>query len=316
MADNETPAVEQGTGTPIEQIPTDFREYDRWRRTGELPTATEGEKPPAQPPAAPEESASPEAPEPAATTAPDSEPDDVQEAGTSRGGSRQRKIDRLIRENSELLERVRALEQTPPAAAAPSAPGAPPPAVGGTPRPDLNDYKTLEDYTEALTEWKLDQREEKRKAEETQRAAEAARKSEQESWTAKEQAAQKAHPDYQELIESTPIPQGPGVLAARQALLEDEHGAELLYWLAKNPAELKRIAALSPVGAVFAIGKLSAAYAPPAPENPKPKVSSAPRPLSPISHGTVKTADNVYDEDTARDWKRWNRAREAQLKGK
>src|SRR5215510_5694087 len=313
MADEQTPAVEQGTGTPIDQIPTDFKEYDRWRNTGELPTKQEEKT---APPAAPEERASEEAPEPAATTAPDSEPDDVQEAGTPRGGSRQRKIDRLVRENSELQQRLRALEQTAPAAAPPT-PGTPPPAAGGTPRPDLNDYKTLEDYTEALTEWKLDQREEKRKAEEAQRAADAVRKAEQDGWTVKEQAAQKAHPDYQELIESTPIPQGPGVLAARQALLEEEHGAEVLYWLAKNPVELKRIAALSPVSAVVAIGKLAAAYGSPAPENPKPKVSSAPRPPSPISHGTVKTAPDVNDEDFARrDFRAWERTRVAQLKGK
>jgi hypothetical protein len=313
MTDENTPAVEQGTGTPIDQIPTDFREYNRWRSTGELPTRPEEKT---APPAAPEESASEEAPEPAATTAPDSEPDDVQEAGSPRSGSRQRKIDRLIRENSELQQRLRALEQTAPAAA-PATPSVPPPAAGGTPRPDLTDYKTLEDYTEALTEWKLDQREERRRADEAQRAAEAIRKSEQDGWTAKEAAAQKAHPDYQDLIESTPIPQGPGVLAARQALLEEEHGAEVLYWLAKNPAELKRIAALSPAGAILAIGKLSAAYGSPAPENPKPKVSSAPRPPSPISHGTVKTAPDVNDEDFARrDYKGWERVRVTQLKGK
>src|SRR5262249_62414260 len=111
-------------------------------------------------------------PDPRATPAPDSDPDDVQEAGTPRGGSRQRKIDRLIRENSELQQRLRALEQPAPAAA-PTTPGTPPPATGATPRPDLNDYKTLEDYTEALTEWKLDQREERRKADEAQRTAEA-----------------------------------------------------------------------------------------------------------------------------------------------
>src|SRR5215510_6986732 len=313
MADEQTPAVEQGTGTPIDQIPTDFKEFERWRSTGELPTKQEEKT---APPAAPEESASTEAPEPAATTAPDSEPDDVQEAGSPRGGSRQRKIDRLIRENSELQQRLRALEQPAPAAAPPT-PSAPPPVAGGPPRPDLNDYKTLEDYTEALTEWKLDQREERRKADEAQRAAEAIRKAEQAGWTAKEQAAQKAHPDYQELIESTPIPQGPGVMAARQALLEDEHGAEILYWLAKNPVELKLVASLSPARAILYIGKLAAAYGSPAPENPKPKVSSAPRPPSPISHGTVKSAPDVNDEDFARrDFRGWNRVREAQLKGK
>jgi hypothetical protein len=106
-------------------------------------------------------------------------------------------------------------------------------------------------------------------------------------------------------------------LAARQALLEEDNGAEILYWLAARPAELKKIASLSPAKAILEIGKLAATLAPSTfPENPRPKVSSAPRPPSPLPHGTVRTADNVYDDDTARDWKRWVKAREAQLKGK
>src|SRR5262249_58159002 len=101
MADNETPAVEQGTGVPIDEIPTDFKAYDHWRRTGELP-GQQAEKPAA--PAAAEVSApETEAPEPPATTAPDSEPEEVQDTGTDgqpvRGGSRVRRIDRLTREN-------------------------------------------------------------------------------------------------------------------------------------------------------------------------------------------------------------------------
>jgi hypothetical protein len=323
MADNETPAVEQGTGTPIDQIPTDFREYNRWRSTGELPSH-QGEKQAV--PAAAGESASSEAPEPPAKTAPESEPDDYQETESIgadgqplRTGSRQRKIDRLIRENSELQRRLQALEQTGPAAAAVTTPvpTTPPPAPAG-PKPVLTDFKTLEDYTEALTEWKIDQREARRKADEEKRTAEAAAKSLQDGWAAKEGAALKAHPDYSDVIASTRTPEGPGVMAAREALLEDEHGAEILYWLAKNSAELKRIASLSPARAILEIGKLSAAFASPVtPENPKPKVTSAPRPPSPISHGTVKTAPDVNDEDFARrDFRGWNRVREAQLKGK
>jgi len=316
MADETTPAVEQGTGVPIDQIPTDFKAYDHWRRTGELP-GQQAEKPAA--PAAAEVSASSEAPEPPATTAPDSEPEEVQDTGTDgqpvRGGSRVRRIDRLTRENAELQQRLAALEQSHrPAATVPSSP---PPAPGSSPKPDLNDFKTLEDYTEALTDWKLDQREARQKADEEKRSAEARAQAEQDHWTAKEKAAQKAHPDYQELIDATPIPQGPGVMAARQALLEDDQGAEILYWLARNPAELQRIAGLSPARAILEIGKLSAAFpSPVTPENPKPRISNAPKPPSPISHGTVKTAHNVLDDDFARrDYKAWEKERWRQLKG-
>ena len=59
-------------------------------------------------------------------------------------------------------------------------------------------------------------------------------------------------------------------------MLEDEHGAELLYYLAKHPKELERIAQLSPASAVMAIGKLSVSLSPASPENGKPKITGAP----------------------------------------
>src|SRR5262245_8942669 len=152
MPEENTPAVEQGTGTPMDQIPTDFRDYNRWRDTGALPQAEEAPGQ-AKPPATTSESAPPDG-EPAESvkTAPESEPDDVQEteeAQPPRPSSRQRRIDRLTRENAELQRRIQTLEQV----AKPAAAAEPPPAPGG--RPDLKDYKTLEEYTEALTDWKL-----------------------------------------------------------------------------------------------------------------------------------------------------------------
>ena len=316
MADETTSAAEQGTATPTEPIPTDFKEFVNWRQTGEL-SANEGEKPAV--PATAQESEPNGEPQTQVKTAPDSEPEDSSDtpapaAGEEkRPGARERKIDRLVRENSELLRRIEALERPGPAAAV-SQPSQPPPIPAAS-KPDLNDFNTLEEYTEALTDWKLDQREAKRKAEDQRRAEEAAAKTLQDSWNAKEKAAMKAHPDYTDLRDSTPIPDGPGVMAIRQAMLEDDNGAELLYWLASRPAELKRIAALNPAKAVLEVGKVAAALASPVSEPQKPKVSNAPKPPSPISHGTIRTADNVNDEDTARDFKRWKKAREAQLKG-
>jgi hypothetical protein len=323
MPEETTPAVEQGTGTPIDQIPTDFKGYGRWRSTGELPAAKEEktEKPPAT---AAESAPANGEPETQVKTAPESEPDDSQETDgfspeesqPSRPSSRQRRIDKLTRENAE-LQRLLAEARTQQGAEARTAPPpAPPveaPAVPG--RPVLKDFQTLEEYTEALTEWKLNQREAAQRAENEKRSAEAAAKALQDNWAAKDAAAAKAHPDYRELMDATEIPEGPGVLAARQALLEEDNGAEILYWLASRPAELKRVAALPPMKAVIEIGKLAAALASPSsPENHKRQVTSAPRPPAPISHGTVRTAENIYDDQTARDFKRWSKAREAQLR--
>src|SRR5262252_6112953 len=102
MTEAATPSTGQGAvNTPeVPEAPTDFREYARWRETGELPEQKEPETP-----AAAEET-------PQAKTEPDSEPEGTQEQGEpedddaahKRGSSRQRKIDRLTRELAEARE--------------------------------------------------------------------------------------------------------------------------------------------------------------------------------------------------------------------
>jgi hypothetical protein len=310
MPDEVVPTLEQGTEDATPQAPTDYREFAKWRATGELPEA--------------QEPATPAAAETPAKTEPDSETDDSQDTGEideqddaapakpGKGGSRARRIDRLTRENEE-LKRQLAGAQAPPAKPQ-DKPSEPAQAAG---KPKLENYQTLEAYQEALTDWKLDQRESNRKEAEAKAAAEEAVRTEQDKWKAKEKAARTAHDDYDDLIETVVIPAGPGVLAARQAMLEDEHGAELLYHLAKHPKELERIAGLSPASAVLAIGRLSAAFdKSPVPENGKPRITGAPKPPPPSGRAGKVASDDPSDPDLQHDFKRWAKAREAQIKGR
>jgi hypothetical protein len=319
MPDEVNLTPEQGTETAtVSEAPTDFREYATWRRTGELPEAKE-----AIPAAAGADAA--QAAEPQAKTEPDSGTDDSQEAGDNddeedksegapagkrKGGSRQRYIDKLTRENEELKRLIAGREPVTPPHDKPSEP-AQPVAAG---KPKLENFKTLEEYQEALTDWKLDERERTRKEADARTAQEEAARTEQERWTAKEKAARKAHDDYDDLIDTVVIPAGPGVLAARQAMLEDEHGAELLYHLAKHPKELERIAALPPASAVLAIGKLSAKFDTPATEtNGKPRITGAPKPPPPSGRPSKATPDSIDDPEVIKDFPRWERLRKAQL---
>jgi len=304
--------IEQGTENAASEAPTDFREFAKWRETGELP------EPKAATPAAAED-------KPPAKTEPDSETDDHQEAGEQeddepqdeaapagkgKGGSRQRRIERLTRENEELKRLIAGREPVTPPHDKPSEPAQP--AAAG--KPKLENFKTLEEYQEALTDWKLDERERTRKQADARTAQEEAARTEQERWTAKEKAARKAHDDYDDLIDTVVIPAGPGVLAARQAMLEDEHGAELLYHLAKHPKELERIAALPPASAVLAIGKLSAKFDTPATEtNGKPRITGAPKPPPPSGRPSKATPDSIDDPEVIKDFPRWERLRKAQL---
>src|SRR5215475_7677988 len=115
-----TQAVDS-TETPIDQIPTDFREYDRWRRTGELPAKAE-----TQPAAAEEPPQAKTPPQSGADTNQQPEEDD-DESGRVRGGSRQRKIDKLTRENEELKRQIASVPKPaePPKPEPPPAPGKP-----------------------------------------------------------------------------------------------------------------------------------------------------------------------------------------------
>ena len=309
------------------EAPADYREYVRWRQTGEMPKQEETqpaaaetkEVPPAktEPPSGAEEIAAAE----------EAEEEPEQPGKPGRGSSRQRKIDRLTRENQTFKSEVDYLRQqlaaaqqsrTPqPAAPVPQpAPAKPAEAPG---KPKLQDFQTLEAYQEALTDWKIDQREAQRRAEAQMAEARTAEQKLQAAWSSSESAARTAHADYDEVIQSVAAPAGPGVMAARQAMLEDEAGAEILYYLGTHPDELHRIAQLPQASAAREIGRLSAALSPSSPvaDKPKPKiVSGAPRPPAPLSRPSGQTTrPDIYDEDFARrDFKAWTAERVAQIK--
>lgn len=284
--------------TPQNEAPEDFRAYVKWRETGELPAKDEA--PPAA--AAPEE---PQAKtEPQSGAEEDQQPEDEEEpepGKPGRGGSRQRKIDRLTRELELTKAQLEALRPKPAQAEPQKSPE--PPG-----KPKLENYKTLEEYQEALTDWKLDQRE-------AAKAARSAEEAVQTAWSSSEKTARAAHADYDEVVRSVKAPEGPGVLAARQAMLDDDQGAEILYHLATHPEELDAIAAMPPVKAVMAIGRLSAKLAVPPVAATTPQVTSAPKPPPALSRPAKTVVQNVNDENFARtDFKAWNKLREAQLR--
>ena len=318
MSEETTPQTAGSTETPEIEAPADFREFVKWRLAGEPPL----EKPPA---AAPVEDQAPAkidphsgAEEPVEEEEPEEQPveatAEAQAETKSRGGSRQRKIDRLTRENEMLRQQLVEAAKPRPAEKPPATAQPKPADAPGKPR--LADFETLEAYQEALTDWKIDKREAKTRAEAVQAAARTEAEKIQTAWSSSEETARAVHPDYDEVLQSIPAPTGPGVQAARQALLEEEAGAEILYYLGTHLDELKRIAGLQPVAAVKAITRLAITLTPGSPPQPngKPKVSSAPKPPEPLSRPAGRGKDNIFDPNVAADFTRWERARLAQLK--
>ena len=151
-------------------------------------------------------------------------------------------------------------------------------------KPIPDSFETHAEYVEALTDWKIEQRDKARD--------EKAQKSQLET---EHQMLMKSHfgrldvfkektEDFEDVISGVlKLPMSPTV---EGEILRSENGPELLYALAKDPAEFKRINALGPVAAGREIGKLEAKLAAKSSNEPKPEtkklITKAPNPISPV----------------------------------
>ncbi len=179
-------------------------------------------------------------------------------------GGFKKKITRLQSENDALrrqLEEFKSSAKSGEApAAAPKADSKPPEAA---PKPKWEDFadaeNQMEAWGEALTDWKLSERDrlaaearqtERAKAEEEQlRArADADSKERMDRWNAQLAEAREAYPDFDAVtVESeTPVPMSGTMITA---MFDSDHGAKLAYWLGKHPEESERIAKLTEIPA-------------------------------------------------------------------
>jgi hypothetical protein len=104
------------------------------------------------------------------------------------------------------------------------------------------------------------------------------------------------HDDFEELmqdLDGIPVP-----AAIHEGIVTSEHGPALMYELAKNPEEFKRICALPPIAAARALGLLEAklASAPEAKPEPK-KTTKAPEPIAPVSSKGASREKTIFDPD-------------------
>lgn len=240
-----------------------------------------------------------EQPEAKAAGADEGDDDEADGEQPKKKGGFQRRITKLTTEKRELEARLAALTAGKPTEKAAETPKAD--AADG--KPQLEKFESYEDYVEALTDWKLAQREaamaERSKVDAAkQQQAELAK-----SWQARQDAVRAKYDDYDEVVgQEIPITQ-----AMQQALLESDHGAELAYWLGSNPEEANRIAKLGPVAQIKALAKiedsLSVGSAEP-PAKPKPRASSAPEPISPVgARGSAALKDP--EKMTFQEFKAW-----------
>jgi hypothetical protein len=169
-------------------------------------------------------------------------------------------------------------------------------AQAPTGRPTSENFDSYEDYLEALSDFKVDQRLSAQSAEREQQEF-------RQQFTAKQKVfnerAEKL--DVDDFVE---VVYDPDALYSEDMVriaMDSEQGPELLYYLGKNPAELSRISAMTPGQAGRELGRLEASLSLP----PAKTKSSAPNPINPISGGgePPQMDQEKMSPDQWRDWR-------------
>ena len=218
---------------------------------------------------------------------------------------RDRRINRLVREKREAEERAIAAEAKLAAKPEETPVGAeeiPVPAA----KPKQEDFEDFDKYLDARDaynkqEWKKEQREEADQS--SERAAATTR---QERWAKGVDALKTENDDYENVVEDSDFTVTP---AMHDALLESEQGAAVFFHLCKNQEQADKIAAMDPVAATLAIGKLASTIdTPAAPTAPSPNskqskpVSRAPAPGKTV--GSQASTDKNPSEMTPAEYER------------
>lgn len=168
-------------------------------------------------------------------------------------------------------------------------------------KPSVDQFDTYEDYLDALSDWKVEQKlsgfqqQTQRQSEDIQRQRHA------QEFEARKQAkiaeGVAKYPDFNDVVSDNPSLAITPVMA--EAMLESEVFADIAYYLGDNPEEAARISRLPPVSQAREIVKLESKV------NTPPKPTKAPPPIVPSGQKAQAKKDPA--EFTDREWAEWVR---------
>jgi hypothetical protein len=124
-------------------------------------------------------------------------------------------------------------------------------------KPDVKDFQTYDAYIEALSDWKYEQRRADERVADQERSRKAAEKEILKQHASRVTKAKESLTDFDDVMaEAKDLPISRDM---HNAIVTSDLGPELAYRLAKDPGEVKRIAALPPLRQVAEMGKIEAA---------------------------------------------------------
>lgn len=174
--------------------------------------------------------------------------------------------------------------------------------------PMIDNFDDFDKYVAAKAGWiasnKINETLQERERRSAEERVAAAHYKAVEGWQQRVEQATAELPDFEEVLSSSDVPMSDFM---RDAIIDSDLGPKVAYWLANNPDEAKKIASMSPLATVKAIGRLEERLESQAKAPKKP--TSAPAPLTPVggkasvSKDPGKMSDAEYLE-----WRKKGRA--------
>jgi len=163
-------------------------------------------------------------------------------------------------------------------------------------RPARDQFQNDEDYVDALTTWKVDQKLSGVKQELAQHQTQS---KVQTDWITKIAQAKADYSDYDTVMEDAqdiPITE-----AVQEAIQGSDLGGDIVYYLAKNPEEANRINSLSPMAAAREIGRIESYVEYEKDQKTKKvvPVSKAPSPIKPVKSSSGSGTKSLEDMSPA-----------------
>lgn len=198
----------------------------------------------------------------------------------------------------------------------------PAPAKSEVPKePKPDDFATVAEYTDALVNYRVEQRFIADKAKAEREAAEREKEVRQREFGKRLGVAQTKYEDFTEVLNSikgTDLERVPPDVT--EYIQESEQGGELLYHLAKNPDVLDRLRKLSPRRFIAELGKLEAKWEQPAPAKDTPTlsevattarpVSKAPAPIAPLDTAGIAPVAKKPEDMSVQELREYRRQQE------
>ena len=159
-------------------------------------------------------------------------------------------------------------------------------------KPSMAQFSNVEDYVEAVSDWKLNQRDQATKQQHEERQRQTVAEKANDIYA----RAEKVEGFDRDVFDSLPITE-----AVAYAIMDSDVPEKIMAHLAQNPAEANRLVALSPARQAAEIGKLEAKLS----TVKDVQVSKAPAPISPVGAKGVASKDpsQMTDKEFA-DWRK------------